>query len=472
VVGPPPKPPPQQAGPAASLLDCPLHCCQHLAAATPTRSDHPQDTYAEVTAGHSLLELRRTWPCDRGTTAYACQQLTANSVAIRALSTASHQILYRSAMSSIHANFKMRISVALAFLAITALCRASGVAAYSACLIGDPACGTNSIDGTYCCPNGASVSDVNGVVTCSGGTPAGCAATGQGQPQVIPCPYNMGTCSPTNTLGCQSWSFSNGAGFGGSMEGYGLATGRSCPAGTQLKVTSMTVVSTNGGNNFGVGLLDYGFRDDPQGATSSIVLLPTASTTTNCYKLTLPLQFRTTQPTWSFRCSNSGGCSGTISSTTSCEPLPTDPLCLSGATSSSSASGLYGLTDPCSSNPTRITANDQMHYCCNNTASTPTFGADGMCTCPLPAPSIDGGWSAWSTCSATCGGGTQQRSCSNPVASGGGADCTGASSQACNTNSCSDPPAGTSTGTHINSAAASHSFAATVLLLILQLLRW
>ena len=49
---------------------------------------------------------------------------------------------------------------------------------------------------------------------------------------------------------------------------------------------------------------------------------------------------------------------------------------------------------------------------------------------------VDGGWSAWSACSATCGGGTQTRTCSNPYPANGGADCVGPSSQACNTQSC------------------------------------
>ena len=52
---------------------------------------------------------------------------------------------------------------------------------------------------------------------------------------------------------------------------------------------------------------------------------------------------------------------------------------------------------------------------------------------------VDGGWSAFGVCSATCGGGTQTRTCSTPAPSGGGATCIGASSQACNTDAC---PAG------------------------------
>ena len=55
----------------------------------------------------------------------------------------------------------------------------------------------------------------------------------------------------------------------------------------------------------------------------------------------------------------------------------------------------------------------------------------GSCT-----PPVNGGWTAWSTCSLSCGGGTQTRTCTNPAPSGGGATCVGPSSQPCNQQAC------------------------------------
>ena len=49
---------------------------------------------------------------------------------------------------------------------------------------------------------------------------------------------------------------------------------------------------------------------------------------------------------------------------------------------------------------------------------------------------VDGGWSSWSSCSTSCGGGTQTRTCTNPSPSCGGSSCSGSSSQSCNTQAC------------------------------------
>ncbi|MFA5889127.1 MAG: hypothetical protein WC857_02765 [Candidatus Paceibacterota bacterium] len=48
----------------------------------------------------------------------------------------------------------------------------------------------------------------------------------------------------------------------------------------------------------------------------------------------------------------------------------------------------------------------------------------------------NGGWSSWSSCNASCGGGTQYRSCNNPSPQPGGANCSGPSSQSCNNQCC------------------------------------
>ena len=49
-------------------------------------------------------------------------------------------------------------------------------------------------------------------------------------------------------------------------------------------------------------------------------------------------------------------------------------------------------------------------------------------------------WSTWTTCTVTCGGGTQtrDRSCTNPAPKNGGNACVGAANenQACNTQNC------------------------------------
>ncbi len=63
-------------------------------------------------------------------------------------------------------------------------------------------------------------------------------------------------------------------------------------------------------------------------------------------------------------------------------------------------------------------------------------------SCALP---VNGGWTSWTTCSASCDGGTQTRTCTNPVPANGGADCAGEISQTCNTQSCGGDDNATST---------------------------
>merc|ERR1712025_1498768 len=53
------------------------------------------------------------------------------------------------------------------------------------------------------------------------------------------------------------------------------------------------------------------------------------------------------------------------------------------------------------------------------------------------ADPVDGGFSKWSACSATCGGGIQKRTCDNPPPKNGGKPCAAdVETQACNPDPC------------------------------------
>lgn len=84
---------------------------------------------------------------------------------------------------------------------------------------------------------------------------------------------------------------------------------------------------------------------------------------------------------------------------------------------------------------------------CNSSSPTCSYpwGDRGTCKAasdlsgrcePEVNPPVNGGWSDFGGCSATCGGGTQTRQCNNPPPSNGGANCSGPSSQSCNTQAC------------------------------------
>jgi len=90
--------------------------------------------------------------------------------------------------------------------------------------------------------------------------------------------------------------------------------------------------------------------------------------------------------------------------------IPTTGLCNSGTSST-------------------VTGTGPWNWFCNGTGG----GTNASCSANKK---VNGGWSAWSTCSVTCGGGTQTRTCTNPVVANGGVNCTGAVSQSCNTQAC------------------------------------
>ena len=52
------------------------------------------------------------------------------------------------------------------------------------------------------------------------------------------------------------------------------------------------------------------------------------------------------------------------------------------------------------------------------------------------AVTVNGGWSEFDACSVSCGGGNQTRQCNNPAPQHGGAECSGVSIRACNTQAC------------------------------------
>lgn len=71
---------------------------------------------------------------------------------------------------------------------------------------------------------------------------------------------------------------------------------------------------------------------------------------------------------------------------------------------------------------------------CSCSCDMALYGGCKSCSTP-----VNGGWTAWGACSVTCGGGTQSRTCTNPSPANGGADCTGSSTQNCNTQACPGP---------------------------------
>ena len=101
-----------------------------------------------------------------------------------------------------------------------------------------------------------------------------------------------------------------------------------------------------------------------------------------------------------------------------------------------SGSGTYiGINDSSTSTSFSwggLTAGAQYHFWVHNLQyGSWSSASDVYIGCPL-----NGGWSGWGSCTASCGGGTQYRYCNSPTPLYGGASCGGSSSQACNTQAC------------------------------------
>lgn len=115
--------------------------------------------------------------------------------------------------------------------------------------------------------------------------------------------------------------------------------------------------------------------------------------------------------------------------------LPKDPvtnLAYCYISVDGSSYNLYAKLDNCSGSGGNL---------CQYTNYNHSIVSDNITIAAAPSDSlvpINGGWSAWSSCSVTaCGStGTQSRTCTNPAPANGGTDCTGLASQSCSTQAC------------------------------------
>lgn len=297
--------------------------------------------------------------------------------------------------------------------------------AYPACPLGDAACG-GSTSGNYCCPSGASMTSDNGAVSCSGGRPAGCASAGTAQPVWAGClsTDSVSRCSNTGGLGADERCYSLDAAAGNTfMLG---SINQLCANGLRTYFAEVTVQRTAGARPSRVDWQDE-WSDQPF-SPDKVFATTNSMQFQDCISLNADYLEKGDELQLIAACPAGGSrCTGRVYVRFSCQPPPTATQCAPTG-------------DTCR------TANDGVSYCCAGT-TTPTFQAAGLCVCPAPpATPINGGWSAWSACSSSCGGGTQSRTCTDPAPANGGAACVGESSQVCNTQACSISSASSSSG--------------------------
>lgn len=256
-----------------------------------------------------------------------------------------------------------------AAISLVLLARVVMAQTYPACRLGDAACAPDSNLNSRCCPSGASVSSfqLNGgtpVVTCTGGTPAGCAADGHAQPTFNPCSSSTSPQSCPSGSRCVTGSIDPFSRMGILGLGHPL-----CPSDSSILTHSMRVTTTEK-FEYGGGV-DYG---------PSIGLRAMMSATpSKCYELSGPY-IAMARPNLLIRCANNQQCSYHISSSITCVPTPSDNPCLVGPVSST-VPGSPDPARPCAGNARAITASDGNQYCCSSETEMPSFGASAYCTC-------------------------------------------------------------------------------------------
>jgi hypothetical protein len=160
---------------------------------------------------------------------------------------------------------------------------------------------------------------------------------------------------------------------------------------------------------------------------------------TDCNNIQYSLLFTCYDPCTSCVAANTLSCTALSSVTPSC-------VCKTGWSGSlcstvASVPGGWTAWSPCS---VTCGVGIQTRTCTNPAPSGGGASCSGASqqSCTMPACTVlpvNGGWSAWSTCSVTCGLGTQMRTCTDPLPSGGGATCSGVATQPCTLGTCPAP---------------------------------
>jgi hypothetical protein len=317
------------------------------------------------------------------------------------------------------------------------MCLASAaVAQSSSCTQGDAVCLDNAVFGGRCCsPNSPPSFDNNNAFYCGSisqypcfgpQTVSGIAPillSAQAEEPLYPASYNGPATSCTASLSTSltdpsQCDLSNGYNYCARGNSVTIAAGTSttwcrsfsnaaCPASMSNPILlSGLVASPNQAVNVAVG-------NSPSFSTARY-----SSTSVNCFDAKV-----------------GGGNAVTVQSASS--DLCVKVTCPGNQDCTGiQMSLLFSCYNPCNS------CNAQGTASCVSTTAAGNI-ASATCTCNsgwtgskcAQATSVDGAWSAWSTCSIACGSGTQSgtmtRTCTNPSPANGGAACIGDSTQTC-----------------------------------------
>ena len=266
----------------------------------------------------------------------------------------------------------------------------------------------------------------------SGQSSQACATTQQAPDNLPSVPTNLGATAASSTQINLSWS--------ASTDDKGIKEYKVYRGGAYLKTvpgTSTTDTGLTPSTQYCYKVSAVDTSNQESGQSSQVCVTTSASfTDTISGRVTL----------------NGAGLAGVTVALTGSAPATTDAG--GNYTFSNLQNGNYTVTPTLngySFSPTSrsVTVNSANVASQDFTATCAIGSWDGT-KCVVATP-VNGGWSDWSTCDASC---NQSRSCTNPIPANGGSNCSGSSSQSCTGGLCTTPALSITT-TAFNPATAT-----------------
>lgn len=304
-------------------------------------------------------------------------------------------------------------------------CAVSGSWSYSSGTVGTPSC--NSCQGSAMIGEGHCETCNNSPIQVYGCTNPTCNS---GETCYTPFYGGQTSCSGFNHVSGTTWVYYDG--YGSSTCGCGTNTSNLC-----CVVHSTACTCASGSTSTTSCVAGYGLTQTNSTNCGSGALCGTCTALPSCPCGDLSSKCGTWSATGALCITKSCTGSATVGACQKCDAsnnVVTDSTKnVTGGWSAWSAWSTCSATCGGGTQSQTRTCTNPTPACAGATCSGVSSQSQGCNTGCCP---VAGGWSAFGSCSASCGDGSQSRTCTNPAPSCGGADCVGSASQSCNLGCC------------------------------------